>query len=188
MFHNDEPTSKKPYNESFKKIVDETFNKFTSNIDVEVASRSKFGNFGFVTTCTPSLYNFEVIGLMWFNDGFAFTYIDLNCLNHFNFLQLILMLLFCKFLHSLMSLDLENVDVFATLAFDFNDQYFCPNSPIVIVDYNVFVTIDCDFLISEVFSMFHFLDVNERKLKNTNKSGHKANKNVELWAMNAFDE
>jgi hypothetical protein len=96
MFHNDEPTSKKPYSESFKEIVDETFNKFTSNIDVEVASRSKSKNFGFVTTCTPFPYNFEVIGLMWFNDGFTFIYIHLNCLKHLNFLQLILMLLFLQ--------------------------------------------------------------------------------------------
>jgi hypothetical protein len=87
-----------------------------------------------------------------------------------------------------MFLDLENIDVLATLAFDFNNQYFSPNSPIVIVDYNVFVTIDCDFLISEVFSMFHFLNVSERKLKNVNKGGHKANKHVELWAMNAFEK
>ncbi len=43
-----------------------------------------------------------------------------------------------------MSLDLENFDVLATLAFDLNNQYFCPNSPIAIVDCNVFVTIDCD--------------------------------------------
>ncbi len=113
--------SKKPYSESFLEIVDETFNKFTSNIDVEVASESESGNFGFVTTCTPFLYNFEVIRLMWFNDGFTFTYIHLNCLNHLNFLHFILMLLLCKFLHSL---DLENIDVLATLAFDFNNQYF----------------------------------------------------------------
>jgi hypothetical protein len=97
MFHNDEPTSKKPYSESFKKIVDEIFNKFTFNIDVEVASRSKYGNFGFVTTCTPSPYNSEVIGLMSLNDDFTFTYIHLNCLNHLNFLQLILKLLFLQF-------------------------------------------------------------------------------------------
>jgi hypothetical protein len=88
----------------------------------------------------------------------------------------------------LKSLDLENFDVLATLAFDFNNQYFCPNSLIVIVDYNVFVTIDCDFLISEVFSMFHFLDVDERKLRNINKGGHKTNKHVELQAMNAFEK
>ncbi len=36
-----------------------------------------------------------------------------------------------------MSLDLENIDVLATLTFDFNNQYFFPNSPIAIVDYNV---------------------------------------------------
>ncbi len=36
--------------------------------------------------------------------------------------------------------------------------------------------------------MFHFLDVDERKLKNVNKSGHKANKHVELEAMNAFEK
>lgn len=65
---------------------------------------------------------------------------------------------------------------------------FCPNSPIVIVDCNVFVTIDCDSLISEVSSMFHFFDVDERKLKNVNKGGHKANKHVELQAMNAFEK
>jgi hypothetical protein len=87
-----------------------------------------------------------------------------------------------------MSLDLENVDVLPTFAFDFSNQYFCPSSPIVIIDYNVFVAIDCDFLINEVFSTFHFLDVGERKLKNVNKSGHKANKHVEIWAMNAFEK
>jgi hypothetical protein len=87
-----------------------------------------------------------------------------------------------------MSLDLENVDVLATLAFDFNNQYFCPSSLIAIVDYNVFVTIDCDFFISEVFSMFHFLDVDEIKLKIVNKGGDKANKHVELQAMNAFEK
>ncbi len=87
-----------------------------------------------------------------------------------------------------MSLDLENFDVLATLAFDFNNQYFCPNSPIVIIDCNVFVIIDCDYLISEVFSMFHFLDVDERKLKNVNKGGHKANKHVEFQAMNALEK
>jgi hypothetical protein len=79
-----------------------------------------------------------------------------------------------------MFLNLENFVVLATLTFDFNNQYFCPNSPIVIVDCNVFVTIDCDFGISEIFSMFHFLDVDERKLKNVNKGGHKTNKHVEL--------
>ncbi len=36
--------------------------------------------------------------------------------------------------------------------------------------------------------MFHFLDVDERKLKNVNKGGHKANKHVELQAMNAFEK
>lgn len=132
MFHTDEPTSKKPYSEFFKEIVDETFNEFTSNIDVDATSRSKFGNFGFVTTCIPSPCNYEVIGLMWFNDGFTSTYIHLNCLNHLNFQQLILMLLFLQFFSlPLMSLDPENFDVLATLAFEFNNQYFCPNSPIV---------------------------------------------------------
>jgi hypothetical protein len=96
MFHNDEPTSKKPYNESFKKIVDEAFNKFISNNDVEADFRSKFGDFGFVTTCTPSLCNYEVIGFMWFDYVFTITYIHLNCLNHFNLLQLLLMLLFLQ--------------------------------------------------------------------------------------------
>jgi hypothetical protein len=89
-------------------------------------------------------------------------------------------IIFANFYLPLMSLDLENFDVLATLAFDFYNQYFCPNSPIVIIDCNIFVTIDCDSLISEVFSMFHFLDIDERKLKNVNKGGHKANKHVEL--------
>jgi hypothetical protein len=53
-------------------------------------------------------------------------------------------IIFANFYLPLMSLDLENFDVLATLAFDLNNQYFCPNSPIAIVDCNVFVTIDCD--------------------------------------------
>ncbi len=36
--------------------------------------------------------------------------------------------------------------------------------------------------------MFHFLDVDERKLKNVNKVGHKMNKHVELLAINAFEK
>jgi hypothetical protein len=36
--------------------------------------------------------------------------------------------------------------------------------------------------------MFHFLDVDERKLKTINKGRHKTNKHVELLAMNAFEK
>lgn len=42
--------------------------------------------------------------------------------------------------------------------------------------------------ISDVIHKFQFLDINEKELDNVKNGGQRANKHVELWANNAFNE